>query len=214
VARLALLAAARRRIAHNFRVVERAGTLGAVSGHFAKGRGVVGAMVRTTLAEQQMSGALDAGGIKERADSALSRIEVGAARAMQRGTGVLAITGATAPFIGLFGTVWGIMNSFISIAETNTTNLAVVAPGIAEALLATAIGLVAAIPAVIFYNLLARGMGGYRIMLGDAAALVHRTLSRDLDRAADPRGVWLRDPDPVPETTPDGAPRQMTQAAE
>jgi biopolymer transport protein ExbB len=79
--------------------------------------------------------------------------------------------------------VWGIMNSFISISESNTTNLAVVAPGIAEALLATAIGLVAAIPAVIFYNLIARGLGGYKVMLADVAALVERTLSRDLDLA-------------------------------
>lgn len=100
------------------------------------------------------------------------------------GTGILANIGSTAPFVGLFGTVWGIMNSFISISESNTTNLAVVAPGIAEALLATAIGLVAAIPAVIFYNLIARGLGGYKVMLADAAALVERTLSRDLDFAA------------------------------
>ena len=78
------------------------------------------------------------------------------------------------------------MNSFVSIAETNTTNLAVVAPGIAEALLATAIGLVAAIPAVIFYNVLARANGGYKAMVADAAALVSRTLSRDLDLSNSP----------------------------
>ena len=71
--------------------------------------------------------------------------------------GVLATIGATSPFVGLFGTVWGIMNSFINISKSQTTNLAVVAPGIAEALLATAIGLVAAIPAVIIYNHFARG---------------------------------------------------------
>ncbi|KKK55110.1 hypothetical protein LCGC14_3077900, partial [marine sediment metagenome] len=70
------------------------------------------------------------------------------------------------------------------ISESNTTNLAIVAPGIAEALLATAIGLVAAIPAVIFYNIMARGLGGYKVMLADAGALVERTLSRDLDLAA------------------------------
>ena len=77
-------------------------------------------------------------------------------RRIARGTGVLATIGATAPFVGLFGTVWGIMNAFIGISEAQTTNLAVVAPGIAEALLATAIGLVAAIPAVVIYNHLAR----------------------------------------------------------
>ena len=73
-------------------------------------------------------------------------------RQMGRGNGYLATIGAISPFVGLFGTVWGIMNSFIGIAQTQTTNLAVVAPGIAEALLATAIGLVAAIPAVVIYN--------------------------------------------------------------
>ncbi len=124
-------------------------------------------------------------GIKERAGSEIARIEAGAARRMGLGAGVLANVGSVAPFVGLFGTVWGIMNSFISISESNTTNLAIVAPGIAEALLATAIGLVAAIPAVIFYNILARGLGGYKVMLADAGALVERTLSRDLDLADD-----------------------------
>ncbi|WGW03185.1 tonB-system energizer ExbB [Tropicibacter oceani] len=183
VVRLVLLAFARRRLRRTYRALDRAGSLDAARGRFARGNGVVGAMVRAALDERQRSGGAPADGIKERADSALSRIEAGAARSMQSGTGLLAITGSTAPFVGLFGTVWGIMNSFVSIAETNTTNLAVVAPGIAEALLATAIGLVAAIPAVIFYNLLARGTGGYRVDLADAAALVLRTLSRDLDLA-------------------------------
>jgi biopolymer transport protein ExbB len=96
------------------------------------------------------------------------------------------LIGATAPFVGLFGTVWGIMDSFIGISKTNTTNLAVVAPGIAEALLATAMGLVAAIPAVVMYNAFARAITGYRAQLGDAAAEVLRHLSRDLDREALP----------------------------
>ena len=93
---------------------------------------------------------------------------------MLRGTGVLATIGATAPFVGLFGTVWGIMNSFIGISKSHTTNLAVVAPGIAEALLATAFGLVAAIPAVVIYNVFARSIAGYRALLGDASAEVLR----------------------------------------
>jgi hypothetical protein len=101
-----------------------------------------------------------------------------------RGTGVLATIGATAPFVGLFDTVWGIMNSFIGISKSHTTNLAVVAPGIAEALLATALGLAAAIPAVVIYNVFARSIAGYRAALGDAAAAVLRLVSRDLDRAA------------------------------
>ena len=94
---------------------------------------------------------------------------------------MLATIGATAPFVGLFGTVWGIMNTFIGISEAQTTNLAVVAPGIAEALLATAIGLVAAIPAVVIYNVFARSIAGYRALLADAAAGVERLVSRDLD---------------------------------
>ena len=79
-------------------------------------------------------------GVKERIASRLERIEAAAGRQMIRGTGILATIGATAPFVGLFGTVWGIMNSFIGISKSHTTNLAVVAPGIAEALLATALG--------------------------------------------------------------------------
>jgi biopolymer transport protein ExbB len=130
----------------------------------------------------------DGGGIKERVSSALSRIETHAGRRMSRGTGALATIGSTAPFVGLFGTVWGIMNSFISISESQTTNLAVVAPGIAEALLATAIGLVAAIPAVVIYNVFARSITGYRHLLADAAAGVERLVSRDLDFRRIPPG--------------------------
>ena len=106
---------------------------------------------------------------------------------MRFGMATLATIGATSPFVGLFGTVWGIMNSFIGISKAQTTNLAVVAPGIAEALLATAMGLVAAIPAVVMYNGFARAITAYRAELGDAAAEVLRHLSRDLDRAALPR---------------------------
>jgi biopolymer transport protein ExbB len=114
----------------------------------------------------------------------LARLEVAAARDMNKGTGLLATIGSTAPFVGLFGTVWGIMNSFIGISRAQTTNLAVVAPGIAEALLATAIGLFAAIPAVIIYNQFARSIGSYRALLGDASAEVLRLVSRDLDRGS------------------------------
>ena len=107
-------------------------------------------------------------------------------RKITRGTVVLATIGSTAPFVGLFGTVWGIMDSFIGISRAHTTNLAVVAPGIAEALLATALGLVAAIPAVMIYNLLARSTARYRALLGDASALVMALVSRDLERAKQP----------------------------
>jgi biopolymer transport protein ExbB len=121
-------------------------------------------------------------GLKERIASRLERIEAAFGRRISRGTGVLAIIGATAPFVGLSGTVWGIMNSFIGISKAHTTNLAVVAPGIAEALLATAFGLAAAIPAVVIYNVFARSIAGYRAGLADAAAEVLRLVSRDLDR--------------------------------
>jgi biopolymer transport protein ExbB len=120
-------------------------------------------------------------GIKERIASRLERIEAAAGRAMSRGTGILATIGATAPFVGLFGTVWGIMNSFIGISKAQTTNLAVVAPGIAEALLATAMGLVAAIPAVVIYNMFARQTAGCRALVSDASAAVLRLVSRELD---------------------------------
>ncbi len=121
-------------------------------------------------------------GIKERIVSRLDRTEAAAGRAMIRGTGILATIGATAPFVGLFGTVWGIMNSFIGISKAQTTNLAVVAPGIAEALLATALGLVAAIPAVVMYNFFSRWTAGYRALNADASAEILRIVSRDLDR--------------------------------
>lgn len=115
---------------------------------------------------------------KERVGLRLERVEAAAARRISRGTSVLATIGAVSPFVGLFGTVWGIMNAFIGISESHTTNLAVVAPGIAEALLTTAVGLVAAIPAVVIYNHLARVITGYRALLTDASALVLLAISR------------------------------------
>ncbi|WP_338659403.1 tol-pal system-associated acyl-CoA thioesterase [Pectobacterium araliae] len=126
----------------------------------------------------------DNNGIKERTAFRLERRVAATGRHMGRGNGYLATVGAVAPFVGLFGTVWGIMNSFIGIAQTQTTNLAVVAPGIAEALLATAIGLVAAIPAVVIYNVFTRSIAGYKAMVGDVAAQVLLLQSRDLDVAA------------------------------
>ena len=125
-------------------------------------------------------------GIKERVASSLSRIEATSARSMLLGTGLLATIGAIGPFVGLLGTVWGIMNSFIGISQANTTNLAVVAPGIAEALLATAFGLVAAIPAVVIYNHFTRQIAGSKTLLADSAAAVMRLVSRDLDRGLQP----------------------------
>jgi biopolymer transport protein ExbB len=146
-------------------------------------RGLLPGLIREALLELRLSSDIaDKIGIKERIASRLARLEVAAGRDMNRGTGLLATIGATAPFVGLFGTVWGIMNSFVGISKAQTTNLAIVAPGIAEALLATAVGLFAAIPAVIIYNQFARSIGAYRIVSGDASAEVLRLVSRDLDR--------------------------------
>jgi biopolymer transport protein ExbB len=122
----------------------------------------------------------DIDGLKERIAARFERIEAGVGRQMLRGTGILATIGATAPFVGLFGTVWGIMNSFIGISKLHTTNLAVVAPGIAEALLATAFGLAAAIPAVVIYNMFSRSIAQYRALYADTSVEILTLVSRDL----------------------------------
>ncbi|APH55809.1 TolQ protein [Granulibacter bethesdensis] len=146
------------------------------------GRGMSPGVAMVNAAAEEIIASGDrTGGIQERVVSRLRRLEAAYGRRIGRGTGFLATIGATSPFIGLFGTVWGIMNSFIGISQSHTTNLAVVAPGIAEALLATATGLVAAIPAVVIYNSFARITGGYRAQLTDLTAAVTRIVSRDLD---------------------------------
>ena len=185
VVKLLELVAASRRAQAGIRRVEHAPSLPAALASVGSRRDPVSRMVRAAAGEYDRSApALDRAGdagVKERVGSHLDRIQAAAGRRMGRGTGVLATIGSTAPFVGLFGTVWGIMNSFIGISEAQTTNLAVVAPGIAEALLATAIGLVAAIPAVVIYNVFARAITGYRLRLANAAAGVGRLVSRDLD---------------------------------
>jgi biopolymer transport protein ExbB len=136
-------------------------------------------------ATQEVRLSVDGGGevsIKERAASRFSEIVRMEARAVRYGMAAVATIGATAPFVGLFGTVWGIMNSFIGISVAQTTNLAVVAPGIAEALLATAVGLGAAIPAVIIYNHFSRVTRSYLDLVGRGSGAIGRLLSRDLDR--------------------------------
>jgi biopolymer transport protein ExbB len=149
-------------------------------------RSVVSSLVAAAIAELSLSTDTFAkAGIKDRAESRFSEILRAEARTARIGMGMLATIGSTSPFVGLFGTVWGIMNSFIGISKAQTTNLAVVAPGIAEALLATAIGLVAAIPAVIFYNHFSRASKGYLELAARASGAVGRLLSRDLDRAND-----------------------------
>ncbi len=183
------IAGARSRARRALKEVSHAENLASAVQALEKTRGPGAHLVRAAQEEvsQSASAAAFVGGegLKERVASRLSRIEAGAGRRLAKGTGILATIGSVAPFVGLFGTVWGIMNSFIGISEAQTTNLAVVAPGIAEALLATAIGLVAAIPAVIIYNIFARSVTSYRHLLADVGAGVERLVSRDLDiRAA------------------------------
>jgi biopolymer transport protein ExbB len=146
--------------------------------------GILPSFLAAALREARMSAGLSSDtGIKERAASSFSEIVRAEARRIRIGMGVLATIGSTSPFVGLFGTVWGIMNSFIGISKSQTTNLAVVAPGIAEALLATAIGLVAAIPAVIIYNHFSRVTKTYLELVSRASGAAARLLSRDLDRS-------------------------------
>jgi biopolymer transport protein ExbB len=177
---------ARKEVRANLRVLNAAATLAQAHEQLRDGTSAVSLLMQAAGQEIRMSANLRADGLKERIAWQLERIEMAVSRKISRGTGVLATIGSTAPFVGLFGTVWGIMNSFIGISNSHTTNLAVVAPGIAQALLATALGLVAAIPAVMIYNVLARQTTHYRALLGDASVQVMRLVSRDLDRARMP----------------------------
>jgi biopolymer transport protein ExbB len=179
------IAAAKRRASAAIRILLGAETLAAAGNEILThsiGKGDVSRLMEAAVNEVRRSNGLSDEGIKERLAIALARQEARSGRMIARTTGLLATIGSTAPFIGLFGTVWGIMNAFIGISQAHTTNLAVVAPGIAEALLATACGLVAAIPAVIIYNVFARSIAGYRALLSDASGEILRHLSRDLER--------------------------------
>ena len=174
-----------RRVAvrQGLRTLANCTTLAQAYAQLRGGTSPVAQLVQAAVSELRLSANLRGDGVKERIVWQLERIESAASRRISRGTGVLATIGSTAPFVGLFGTVWGIMDSFIGISTAHTTNLAVVAPGIAEALLATALGLVAAIPAVMIYNVLVRSTAHYRALIGDASAEVMKLVSRDLDRA-------------------------------
>jgi len=123
-------------------------------------------------------------GVKDRIDKAMNVTIQRETEGIERQLGFLATVGATAPFVGLFGTVWGIMNSFSAIAARHDTTLAVVAPGIAEALFATAMGLLAAIPAVIFYNKFVNDIGRYIGRMESFADEFSAILSRQLDEKA------------------------------
>ena len=179
---------ASRRARSAFSTLAAATSLDEAGAGLAKSTGPVTMLAEAAIQEVSLSGDTpEKEGVKERIAWRFQRIEANAAREIGIGTGVLATIGATAPFVGLFGTVWGIMNSFIGIAHTQTTNLAVVAPGIAEALLATGLGLVAAIPAVVIYNSFSRSIAGYRALVADSSAELLRLVSRDLDMGRRPR---------------------------
>jgi biopolymer transport protein ExbB len=184
---------ARRRVRSALTILPGAASLSNGDERLSSTKNEIGRFLAAAVTELRLSpNPLEREGIKERIASRLERLEASFSRRISRGTGVLATIGSTAPFVGLFGTVWGIMNSFIGISKAHTTNLAVVAPGIAEALLATAFGLAAAIPAVMIYNVFARSTAGYRALLGDGAAEVLRLVSRDLDRPAAAPGSQRR----------------------
>ena len=176
------LLGAKRRLRTEIVHLKKATTLKEASESATQKGTLANTLVHDALEEMRLSAnTREKEGIKERVAFRLERLVAACGRNMSSGTGVLATIGSTAPFVGLFGTVWGIMNSFIGIAKTQTTNLAVVAPGIAEALLATALGLVAAIPAVVIYNVFARSIAGYKAQVSDASAEVLLLVSRDLD---------------------------------
>jgi biopolymer transport protein ExbB len=174
---------ARRRLRKALSRIEIAGTLSEAQLGAGRKNNPLSCLLTAAMQELRMSVESCAnGGIQARAASRFTEILRAEARAARQGMGILATIGSTAPFVGLFGTVWGIMNSFIGISKAQTTNLAVVAPGIAEALLATAIGLAAAIPAVMIYNHFSRATKAYLELVGRAAGVIGRLLSRELDR--------------------------------
>lgn len=172
----------RRRLLKDLRQFRKGDDLFQASERVAGRNGVMRIFFDAALDEWRQSVSLlaDQDGVKERVALCLERAEAASARQVMTGTGFLAIIGSTAPFVGLLGTVWGIMNSFMGIAKLHTSNLAVVAPGIAEALLATSCGLLVAIPASVAYNLFSRQIHAYKAMLADAGTFVIRLVSRDL----------------------------------
>jgi biopolymer transport protein ExbB len=183
IAKMIELAVARRKLKTALNKISNSRSLAEAQFALGARRGVLSSFLAAAMREARLSAGISSdAGIKERAASSFGEIMRAEARRIRLGMGLLATIGATSPFVGLFGTVWGIMNSFIGISKAQTTNLAVVAPGIAEALLATAIGLVAAIPAVIIYNHFARVTKTYLELVSRASGAAGRLLSRDLDR--------------------------------
>jgi biopolymer transport protein ExbB len=193
IAKSMQLASAKRRLRRDLEVLEKADSLPAATQvSYPASAAMVDLARRELRRTTDLRGASVADGVKERVAARLGVVETNAIQSILAGVGILASVGATAPFVGLAGTVWGIMNSFIGISKAHTTNLAVVAPGIAEALLATAMGLMAAIPAVLIYNMLARSIAGYRRLIAEAAVLTACALSRELE--SKPEGAAAETP--------------------
>jgi len=181
IAKTVQLALGRRRFTSDLDAIAARPNLSEALATVSRRKSLASVMLEIALREKQASGGTFRPSSLARIHSRLSEIETRVGRDIRGGMSFLATVAATAPFIGLFGTVWGIMNSFIGISKSQTTNLAVVAPGIAEALLATAIGLVAAIPAVILYNNLGKGVGSYRRLARETRGEVERIASREVD---------------------------------
>jgi biopolymer transport protein ExbB len=184
IAKTIELSLVKRKLRAALKAITEATSLAEAQRALGSRRSILSLLLSAAMREARLSAGISSdSSIKERAASSFAEILRAESRRIRLGMGVLATIGATSPFIGLFGTVWGIMNSFIGISKSQTTNLAVVAPGIAEALLATAIGLVAAIPAVIIYNHFSRVTKGYLELVSRASGAAARLLSRDLDRS-------------------------------
>lgn len=183
IAKAIELYSARRRLRASLEAMSDVKSLTQAASLLSNDKSVMHEFIAAAIQELRLSSGLEnESAIKGRAASRFGEITRAESHRVRFGMGVLATIGATSPFVGLFGTVWGVMNSFIGISKLQTTNLAVVAPGIAEALLATGIGLFAAIPAVIIYNHFARTTRTYMEVVKRAAGMVGRQLSRDIDK--------------------------------
>lgn len=182
IAKFLELSTARRGLRRTLRMAGDLASLAEAEVRLARDGTIVGGLIAAARREIDLSGRSGAEGINERCASRFAELTRFEAQRARRGMSILATIGAISPFVGLFGTVWGIMNSFIGISETNTTSLAVVAPGIAEALLATACGLFAAIPAVVIYNQISQWLRRHQLLVAEASGTVLRLVSRDLGR--------------------------------
>src|SRR3984957_1169209 len=183
IAKMIELSWVRRRLVKALRKIGDARSLAEAQYALGSKDSILSSLLAAAMREARLSAGISSdAGIKERAASSFGEIVRAEARRVRLGMGLLASMGATSPFVGLFGTGRGIMNSFIVISKPQTPNPALVAPGIAEAFLATACGLVSAIPAVIIYNHFSRVTKGYLELVGRSSGAAGRLLSRDLDR--------------------------------